>query len=92
MKIMRMFILCFICLLLSFASVMAQDTLNVKLQGRWAYGPSYAVKTASVGLTDLIFLGDGGYLQIIDFTTLLETGKIALPEPLVPLIQKALSA
>ncbi len=82
MKIMRMLILSFVCLLMSFAVVTAQDTLNVKLQGLWAYGPSYAVKTATVGVTDLIFLGDGGYLQIIDLTTLLETGKVALPEPL----------
>ena len=85
MKIMRMFILCFICLLLSFASVMAQDTLNVKLQGRWAYGPSYAVKIASVGGSDYAFIGNGGYLQVIDLGAGPppdEEGKIVLPEPL----------
>ncbi|MBN2029862.1 T9SS type A sorting domain-containing protein [bacterium] len=85
MKIMRMFILSFICLLLSFVIVTAQDTLNVKLQGRWAYGPSYAVKIANIGGSDYAFIGNGGYLQVIDLGAGPppdEEGKIALPEPL----------
>ncbi len=78
MKNMRTFILYLFCLFLSFASVAAQDTLNVKLQGRWAYGPSYAVKISG----SYAYIGDGGYLQLIATATMIETGKIALPEPL----------
>lgn len=57
------------------------DNNNVGLSGRWANGPSKAV---TISGTDA-FIGNGGYLVIIDVSTPAspsETGKIALPEPM----------
>ena len=54
------------------------DSWNVELVGRWAGGPSYALAARS----DIVFLGDGGYLRIVDFAdprNPMTLGKIALP-------------
>jgi len=51
---------------------------NTTLLGRWANGPSYTVKA----IGSLVFVGNGGYLQIVDFSDPqypIEIGRVILP-------------
>ena len=42
----------------------AQDSQNCTLTGRWADGPNYV----STARGNTVFLGNGGYLEVIDFS------------------------
>ena len=67
------------CFLVTAAAVQAQhDSQNCTLVGRWAAGPCRAVSA----LGNAVFFGNGGYLEIVDFTdpaAPVETAKILTP-------------
>ncbi len=59
------------------AGAFAQGFDNLELEGRWAYGPVRAV----TGNVNYLYLGNGGYFEILERTTLNQEGKWALPKP-----------
>jgi|GEM_PF-2985924 len=73
----------FVLFIVSGQALMAQDSLNVTLNGhRWAYGP---VKATAMSGDSILCVAYGGYLQLYDVTapaSPVEAGKIALPRPL----------
>jgi hypothetical protein len=84
MKAVHVFLCAVVCLLLLVPTFLfSQDSLNVSLMGRWAYGPSYGVM--AVGSTSYFYLGTGGYFQVYDGSapsSPSRIGYVALPEPL----------
>ncbi|MBN2357642.1 hypothetical protein JXO59_16120 [candidate division KSB1 bacterium] len=66
-----------VLLLLSVSQTFAQESKDCTLIGRWVNGTCRAV--AVVGET--AYFGNGGYLEMVDFSDPQEIGKIVLPGP-----------
>lgn len=93
MKLSRMGVL-FICLMLLvstnvFSQAFSQSNITFDNNGRWAYGPSYGVATISAdigdGTKEYVFMGNGGYLVMLDADvpgTPVEVAILPLFEPL----------
>ncbi|MCK5147477.1 T9SS type A sorting domain-containing protein [bacterium] len=83
-----------LALLLSFnAGVMAQDSDNVDLITRWAYGPVSATTTFTDGAEYYQCVGYGGYLEVYDLTDNAGVsdapalvGQLLLPKPVISMI------
>ena len=80
-----------VCLILIAFCVHAQESMNVNLQGRWAFGPINKSTTAPIGGDNYLLMGDGGFLEIWDIFTDPaiplalsggNDGRLALPEQL----------